>query len=120
MDISTYEQRLEEEKDLLEKELGGVAVANDHADGGWQAKEDDFSSEPPSVDPVEVGAELESLTRNESITNELEERFHQVEEALARIKHGSFGLCTQCGEQIEEERIEANPAAPTCIAHMEE
>jgi RNA polymerase-binding transcription factor DksA len=120
MDIAQYKEQLEAEKELLEKQLEGVAVENEHAEGGWQAREDDFSSEPPSVDPVEVGAELESLTRNESITNELEERYHMVEDALERIEHDSFGLCIQCGEKIEKERLDANPAAPTCIAHMEE
>lgn len=120
MDTTKYKEQLENEKELLEKELEGIAVPNEHADGGFQAREDDFSSEPPSVDPVEVGAELESLTRNESITNELEERFHMVEEALERLENDTYGICTQCGEEIETERLDANPAAPTCIAHMEE
>ncbi|MFW0871362.1 MAG: TraR/DksA family transcriptional regulator [Patescibacteria group bacterium] len=119
-DIQEYKERLEKDKELLKRELGKIAIKNERADGGFQAREDDFSSEPPSLDPVEIGTELESFTRNESITNELEIRYRMVEEALNRIDAGSFGLCVRCGKEIEKERLEANPSAPTCIAHMGE
>lgn len=36
--------------------------------------------------------------------------------ALARIADGSYGTCEQCGQRIASERLEARPAAQTCIA----
>jgi RNA polymerase-binding transcription factor DksA len=39
----------------------------------------------------------------------------QVEDALARLDAGTFGMCTRCGNPIAPERLEAIPWAPLCI-----
>jgi DnaK suppressor protein len=44
----------------------------------------------------------------------------KVEEALKRIEEGTFGECTECGEDIEARRLEARPTATHCIACKEE
>ena len=36
----------------------------------------------------------------------------------AAIAAGTYGTCEVSGEQIEEDRLEADPAARTCKAHM--
>jgi len=120
MNTEELKAKLLEEKELLEKELGTVAVPDVHAQGGFVAKEDDFSNEPNSLDPTEVGTELESLARNEAISNELEARYNNVIAALERMDNGTYGICRISGEEIETDRLEANPAADTCKAHMEE
>lgn len=38
-----------------------------------------------------------------------------VEEALARIGHGDYGSCLQCGEEIARKRLEVAPWARYCI-----
>jgi len=119
MNTEELKAKLLEEKELLEKELGTVAVPNAHAQGGFTAKEDDFANEPSSLDPVEVGSELESLARNEAISNELENRLANVNKALEAMAEGVYGVCTDCKEEIASDRLEANPAATTCKVHME-
>jgi DnaK suppressor protein len=39
----------------------------------------------------------------------------RVEAALRSIDDGTYGICTNCGEPIATERLEAIPWAPTCI-----
>ena len=39
----------------------------------------------------------------------------RVEAALRRIDDGSYGTCTNCGNPIRAERLQAIPWAPTCI-----
>lgn len=39
-----------------------------------------------------------------------------IEAALARIEAGEYGLCVDCEEEIEEKRLEANPAVSLCLA----
>jgi len=39
----------------------------------------------------------------------------EIEAALSRIEGGTFAVCTNCGEQIPEERLEALPWATLCI-----
>lgn len=38
-----------------------------------------------------------------------------VNSALRRIDEGEFGYCIKCGEDVAPERLEHNPAIPTCI-----
>jgi RNA polymerase-binding protein DksA len=38
-----------------------------------------------------------------------------IDAALKRIEDGLYGTCTNCGEQIPEERLEARPSATLCI-----
>ena len=39
----------------------------------------------------------------------------RVEAALRSIDDGTYGICTNCGNPIGAERLEAIPWAPTCI-----
>jgi RNA polymerase-binding transcription factor len=42
----------------------------------------------------------------------------QVQEALARIDAGTYGLCVVDGEPIEPKRLEAMPWTPYCLKHQ--
>lgn len=39
----------------------------------------------------------------------------EVEAAIQRLESGSYGICESCGQPIAEARLEARPAARTCI-----
>jgi hypothetical protein len=38
-----------------------------------------------------------------------------IEDALARIQKGGYGICIRCGYPIEEKRLDINPVARICI-----
>jgi DnaK suppressor protein len=38
-----------------------------------------------------------------------------IDQALARIESGTYGVCVNCGAQIAPERLEAMPWATLCI-----
>jgi DnaK suppressor protein len=38
-----------------------------------------------------------------------------IDDALARIEAGTYGICVNCGAQIAPERLEAMPWATLCI-----
>lgn len=42
------------------------------------------------------------------------ETLSKIDEALARLEKGTFGLCTECGEEISERRLRALPFALRC------
>jgi len=57
------------------------------------------------------------LLRGVNLTNrarELEE-MQDVEAALERIKNGIYGTCADCGDNIDQDRLEAYPTAKRCI-----
>lgn len=64
-------------------------------------------------------AETASATLGREIDYTLGENSEQVladiDAALARIEAGTYGTCTNCGNQISVERLEAYPAASLCI-----
>ncbi len=43
------------------------------------------------------------------------ERLADVDEALARMDAGSYGVCADCGKPIPEARLEARPWAVRCV-----
>ncbi|QMU76726.1 TraR/DksA family transcriptional regulator [Streptacidiphilus sp. PB12-B1b] len=44
-----------------------------------------------------------------------EEQLGEVDRALERLASGGYGRCERCGEPIPAERLEARPAARTCV-----
>jgi DnaK suppressor protein len=39
----------------------------------------------------------------------------ELDQALARLEQGSYGICERCGQPIAPARLAARPAARTCI-----
>lgn len=61
-----------------------------------------------------------AATRDEmrmKLVQEAEEGLTQVNAALRRIEEGGYGVCSECGEDIEEGRLDAVPFATLCVAH---
>jgi hypothetical protein len=44
-------------------------------------------------------------------------RLEEVEAALRRLERGSYGRCEQCGVELEDARLEADPLARHCGEH---
>jgi DnaK suppressor protein len=44
----------------------------------------------------------------------LEERLKKIDEALTRMKEGTYGICYQCHQPIEEVRLKIDPATHLC------
>jgi DnaK suppressor protein len=43
------------------------------------------------------------------------DRLGQINAALQRIERGDYGICVKCGKDIDPKRLDADPAALTCI-----
>ena len=106
MNTDAYKVKLEEEKVRLEEELGTVGRRNPSNPADWEAVPDDRADL------------IEGFEANTAILKELETRYNNVLAALDRIEKGTYGICEVSGEQIEEERLSADPAARTCKAHI--
>ncbi len=115
IDIKHFQEKLEETKQRLEKELGGLGRVT--KTGEWIAmpekEEDNFHA-----DPNENADEVEEFQERVGTLSELEKEYNNVVSALKQIKKGVYGICFTCKKPIEVGRLEANPAAKTCIEHM--
>lgn len=103
---------LEAERDALEEELAshGKSVGGD-----WQGSSTGFEAEP--ADPIDAADKVEELVTNIPLVEELETRKKEIDGAIERMESGTYGVCAVCGAEIPMDRLEANPAASTCIAH---
>jgi RNA polymerase-binding transcription factor DksA len=115
MKTDTFKVRLEEEKSRLEGELSKVGRRNPSNPSDWEPL-------PPTEvnvesDPVDIADFSAGYDNNASIVADLETRYNEVLAALERISEGTYGVCTVGKEKIEEARLEADPAATTCVKH---
>ncbi|MFA6050470.1 MAG: TraR/DksA C4-type zinc finger protein [Candidatus Paceibacterota bacterium] len=114
--LEHFKTKLLNEKTLLEKELKTVGRINPDNPDDWEAKPQ--SRDIDQAERNEVADRVEGFETNTAILNTLEIKFNEVKDALERIENGTYGICSVCGKEIEEERLEANPAATTCMTHL--
>ena len=72
------------------------------------ASEDRMDDLDFSVAEVEAQMELRLRTREALY-------LRKVNQALARIQEGPFGLCDDCGDAISFKRLESRPTATLCV-----
>ncbi len=117
IDVQKYKVMLEAEKEALEVKLGTMGRINPDNKNDWEAMPADFDINP--ADDSELGDKMEEMEEQNAIQNQLENRLVDVKRALEKIDIGTYGTCEVSGEQIEETRLDANPAARTSIAHKD-
>jgi RNA polymerase-binding transcription factor DksA len=97
----------------LRARLLAAAAANEHEQGL-----DDESGELPAWGPDEL-ADHASDTYDREMGDTLEENaeliLREVDTALGRIDDGTYGICTACGKEIPDERLDAVPYATLCV-----
>ncbi len=116
MNTEHFKTKLEEEQALIVKELGDIAVEGDN--GMWEAKDPQMDVMNAAAEPNEAADKVEELDERSGEVTALSARLADVRKALENIEAGTYGICEVSGEPIEEERLEANPAARTCMAHL--
>jgi DnaK suppressor protein len=95
--------RLEAEKERLLTELSQANVVERDNLGYGNHMADD------ATEAFEQAKDL-ALRQN------LERLLEQVEGALERFKTGTYGLCEQCGKEIDPARLKALPYAILCLS----
>ena len=70
----------------------------------------------PHPDFEEQATEAENDEVLEGLDASGREELEMIDAALTRIDAGTFGVCTGCGERIDERRLDALPHTPFCVA----
>lgn len=112
MKIDHLKDKLEAEKATLLAEL--AAIGKPQKDGDWAA----VPETAPAETRDDVAEKFEELEERRATEHNLEVRLKEVNNALAKMAAGTYGKCEVSGEPIEEDRLEANPAARTCKLHL--
>jgi DnaK suppressor protein len=114
--MTEHKKKLEEEKATLLGQLSGLGLRNE-ANNEWEAKPETTDIE--TADSNNSADRFEDFEEKTALIVPLEARLKEVEAALARIENKTYGKCRVCGNPIEEARLHANPAAETCMKHLE-
>jgi len=106
--FSLLRSRLESEQKRLSGELeqlkASARPANERREGSPFGKREEEATET---------LELETrLALEKRIIDQLAE----VEHALSKFEEGTYGLCDNCGQPIDPERLEALPQANLCLS----
>jgi RNA polymerase-binding protein DksA len=109
VDVDGFRRRLQDERERVV-----AAIDNLHQENpGSMQDEVDESSLDNHL------AETATVTIDREIDYSLEENSEQIlkeiDDALLRIEDGTYGICTNCGKPIAEERLEAAPWVTLCI-----
>lgn len=116
MNINDYKTKLIEEKKIIEEEMHDIGHV-DKATGEWEAMPE--AQTAPEADESDLSDRSENYEERTGIISALEARLEDINTALVAIENDSYGICKVCGKKIEEDRLEANPAAHTCKECME-
>lgn len=105
------EARLRERMMRLREDLGSFSDENPKISGDFETK---FERLGDSLE--DAAMETEQYIDNLPAEHRLELRLREVEDALKRLKAGTYGKCEKCGKKIPEKRLEALPEARYCTA----
>jgi RNA polymerase-binding transcription factor len=103
MSIAEFESRLRGMRQRLSDRLERVAEHIKHHDG------------PLSADFEEQATERQNDEVVFALDDSLNDELRAIDAALDRIDNGVFGVCAQCGQEIERARLDAIPFAATCV-----
>ena len=69
---------------------------------------------PHSKDWEELAVEREGDEVLERLGSTGQAEIRRIRAALQRLRDGEYGICVQCGEQIDEARLDVLPDTPMC------
>jgi DnaK suppressor protein len=99
-DLTPFRDALLAERTRLLDEIGEAIVAPGQMTYGSQAA---------------AASQVFAQQRDLALRDRADARLVLVDEALARLRAGTFGMCVRCGDPIPLERLEALPWAARCI-----
>ena len=108
MDLARMKQRLQEERT---RQLALAArLRQEEADPVESGELSTADQHPAELGSETFERELELTTLSIG-----EGELKEIDDALRRLDHGSYGICEECGKPIDEARLEAVPWARYCV-----
>jgi DnaK suppressor protein len=66
-------------------------------------------------DEMDVARASAALDTHANLIDRAEHRLRLIDEALARVDNGTYGVCADCGDEIGLERLKILPFAVRCV-----
>lgn len=108
--LQEIEKKLKAKKEQLLESLARIAKKNKKVKGDYKTMFPDYGRQKE-----DNAMEVSEYGRNLPIEHRLELDLKAVNEALAKIKKGTYGICKKCKGQIAARRLQALPEANICM-----
>ena len=108
IDLTVMRKRLEEKQAEIQRHIATLM-------GSSPPPEDAIQASDGVVEPEEEAVDLQQTDVDQAILDNERALLAEVQQALARIENGTYGICTNCGQPIPERRLEAIPWATLCV-----
>ncbi len=108
--LQRLRQKLGEERDRLLKQSDELAAEAATLAREREAGDTQFDEESGEGDTVNIERERDLL-----LSASARQVVEEIEEALVRMKRGTYGVCRYAGRKIPLERLEAIPWANVCV-----
>ena len=107
--------------DSIRTDLEQVVRESDATIAVLEAEEDEEPGEISNLDQhgSDTASDISEADREEALVEAAQERRGEAQAALARLDAGSYGVCIDCGEKINEERLLFRPEASRCLSCQE-
>jgi DnaK suppressor protein len=108
IDLAVMRKRLEVKQAEIQQHIATLTGSPASTEDAIQASYDVEEREEEAVDLQETDVDQAILDNEKTLLAE-------VQQALARIENGTYGICSNCGQPIPEKRLEAIPWATLCL-----
>lgn len=107
--LEELKENLLAQKNRLEAELARFAKPIG-TQGGYETQIENIGT-----DSEDNATEVEGYVDNLALETTLESQLRDVNDALAKMEQGTYGICEKTGKEIDPKRLKAYPAARTAI-----
>lgn len=105
--LSEIKKHLEEERMRVNSQITDLTAQDPFSDN--ERLNDNAASDTEANEEV-------NHERMQAMLDELKQKGQAIDEALLRIKDGTYGLCLRCKKMIDTDRLAAIPTATLCIS----
>lgn len=116
MDINKYKNELQNQKQKITNLIGEMQDNTVFGNTHNHTSEKYTSGELSSYDnhPADMGTEVYMQDMQNSLTIHEKGQLNNIENALLKIENGTYGICDQCKNKIDEDRLDILPETNLC------
>jgi DnaK suppressor protein len=100
-------QMLLEKKNEIQKQIDELIIQRREEQERWRGE--------PAMDNLDMAYRDSSADQLLSLLEVRHRMRITLDEALTRLREGTYGFCNECGEPINKARLKALPFAKTCV-----
>ncbi|MFJ5764809.1 TraR/DksA C4-type zinc finger protein [Lysinibacillus sp. NPDC093210] len=109
------QQMIEKFKKQLQQELQEIEQQLEESERPQATELSNYDNHP-----ADNASDLTDQLTEMAIDEHRSDHAEEIKNALQAIEDGTYGKCTECGEEIPLGRLEAMPHALTCVEHAEQ